>query len=80
MRWSYGPALAFIRKRLVRSRRAGIAEALSFGAAIYVFELVALPALDATPPVRMWPPADVFLLAAHTLTYALATELVTELA
>jgi hypothetical protein len=74
MRWSYGPALALARKRLVRSRRRGIVPALSFGAGIYAFELVALPALGATPPIRRWPPREVLMLAAHTMTYALAAE------
>jgi hypothetical protein len=78
MRWSYGPALALIRNWLVRSPRAGDVPALSFGAGIYAFELIVLPATGATPPLRRWPPLEVLLLAAHTLTYALATVFVAE--
>jgi hypothetical protein len=78
MRWSYGPALALIRSRLVRSPSVGAVPALSFGAGIYVFELIALPALGATPPIRKWPPLEVLLLAAHTMTYALTTAFVAE--
>ncbi|HVU49720.1 MAG TPA: hypothetical protein VHL80_03480 [Polyangia bacterium] len=75
LRWSYGPALAVARARLAGPPTRSVARALGFGAAIYAFELVALPALGATPPLRAWPRTEVVSLAAHTLAFALGSEL-----
>jgi hypothetical protein len=76
LRWSYGPALAIARDRLTARSSVGVvAQALCFGAGIYAFELVALPATGATPPIRAWPAKEVLLLAAHTMTFALASQL-----
>jgi hypothetical protein len=75
LRWGYGPALAFARGWLPGGRRPGLGRALSFGAMIYLGELLALPATGATPPVRRWPPRQATLLGAHTLMFALGAEL-----
>jgi hypothetical protein len=75
LRWAYGPALAFARAWLPGGRTPGLGRALSFGAMIYLGELLALPATGATPPVRRWPRRQVAMLGAHTLTFALGAEL-----
>jgi hypothetical protein len=73
LRFVYGPALGLVRARL--DRRPGLGRALRLGAAIWLFELLALPATGATPPLRRWPRGEKLLLAAHTTAFALAAEL-----
>jgi hypothetical protein len=75
LRWAYGPALAFGRGWLPGGRTPGLGRALSFGAMIYLGELLALPATGATPPVRRWPRRQAAMLGAHTLAFALGAEL-----
>jgi hypothetical protein len=75
LRWAYGPALALARRWVPGGRRPGLGRALSFGAMIYLGELLALPATGATPPVRRWPRGQAAMLGAHTLAFALGAEL-----
>lgn len=50
---------------------------MSFGAAIWICELGALPARGATPPLRDWPPREIALLLAHTLVFGVGAALLT---
>jgi NAD(P)-dependent dehydrogenase (short-subunit alcohol dehydrogenase family) len=81
MRWSYGPLIGlaysatlgrFIRRRWpeARSWPAGLA----LGAAVYLFELLALPRSGATRRLARWPAADRLLLAGHTAAFGLTAE------
>jgi hypothetical protein len=81
MRWSYGPFIGlvysatlgrFIRRRWpeARSWPAGLA----LGAAVYLFELLALPRSGATRRLAHWPAADRLLLAGHTAAFGLTAE------
>jgi hypothetical protein len=80
LRWSYGLAIAGAWSRFVPRRTAGRwRRALGLGAAILGFELVALPALGATPPLRRWSRAEKGLLAAHTQAFAFGEEAVRRL-
>jgi uncharacterized membrane protein YagU involved in acid resistance len=49
---------------------------MTLGAEIWVFELVALPALGIVPPLRDWPPTELALLLAHTLVFGMSTGLI----
>lgn len=74
LRWTYGPTLGAIYAR-VRPRLpfsvpvAGVCLA----GGILGFELLAMPALGATPPLRKWDRPQRWLLAAHTLSYGAGT-------
>jgi fumarate reductase subunit D len=48
---------------------------LALGGAVYLFELLVLPLLGATPRLRRWPAGDKLRLAGHTGLYGLATEM-----
>jgi len=48
---------------------------LSLGAEIWAFELVAMPAIRAVPPLRQWPRAEIALLLAHALVFSMTTAL-----
>jgi hypothetical protein len=75
LRWSYGPALGLMRGWLGTSRRRSLWDAIPYGAGIYLFEILALPGIGATPPLRRWRRAEVLLLATHTMAFAWAAEL-----
>jgi short-subunit dehydrogenase len=81
MRWSYGPAIGILYSGtvgpLVRRRfpAAPVWPAgLALGAAVYLFELCALPRSRATRPVARWPAADRLLLGGHAAAFGLAAE------
>jgi hypothetical protein len=74
LRWSYGLVIAGAWNRLVPSPRASVRRALGLGAAILAFELWALPALGATPPLRRWSRAEKALLAWHTQVFGFGEE------
>lgn len=80
LRWLYGPALGAVyaagRSRLPAPVVAG---GVSFGAAIYLFELLAMPAFGATPPPRRWPRRELALLLAHTGAFGIGTSAAFEL-
>jgi hypothetical protein len=75
LRWTYGPALGMVRSWLA-GRSAALASWISFAVAIYAFELVVLPAVGATPPLRRWPRAQIGSLALHTAGFAVAATVV----
>jgi len=65
IRWGYGFAIGRIQKRLRLP-------ALLFGPLLAAGELIALPALGATPPLRKWKPKEIGLLFAHATLFAVA--------
>jgi hypothetical protein len=74
LRWCYGVCVgavyARVRPRLPSSAPAA---AVCLAGGIFGFELLALPSLGATPPLGTWDPAQLGMLAAHTLSYGLGT-------
>lgn len=74
LRWLYGPSLGAV-YAIARSSLLPFSPAAgaSLGIAIYLFELVAMPAVGATRALSRWPRQEVGLLAAHTLVFGLAT-------
>ena len=70
LRWTYGPSIgavyARVRPRLPLSLPAA---ALCLAGGILGFELLAMPALGATPPLGKWDRPQLWMLAAHTLSY-----------
>jgi hypothetical protein len=65
LRWIYGPALGSLQQKLRLPP-------FIFGPAVALAELVALPRVGATPPVRRWRQGEVVLLFAHATAFALA--------
>jgi NAD(P)-dependent dehydrogenase (short-subunit alcohol dehydrogenase family) len=81
MRWTYGPLIGVAWSatfgRWVRRRWPGARAwpaGLALGAAVYLFELFALPRSGATPRLGRWPAADRLLLAGQTAAFGLAAE------
>jgi hypothetical protein len=74
LRWLYGPSLGVLfataRPRLPREP---VAAGLCLGAGIFAFELAALPAVGATPPVGRWSRFEPWLLMLHTAVFGVAT-------
>ena len=70
MRWSYGPGWGLVASRLARFQSRLLNGAV-IGGSLLGFELVALPASNATPPLRKWGAIPLALLAAQTLAYGL---------
>ena len=68
LRWVYGPALAVVQKKLRLPP-------FLFGPAVALGELVAMPRVGATPPVRRWRRGEVPLLFAHATLFAVAVDL-----
>jgi len=68
LRWMYGPTLAIVQKKLRLPP-------LLFGPAIALGELLAMPRVGATPPIRKWRRGEVPLLFAHATAFALLVEL-----
>jgi hypothetical protein len=68
-----GALYAVLRERLPGSpTRAGRA----FGTGIWAFELVAMPAVRAVPPLREWPRAEIALLLGHALVFSMTAALI----
>jgi hypothetical protein len=74
LRWTYGPSIgavyARVRPRLPLSVPAA---GVCLAGGILGFELLAMPALGATPPLGKWDRPQLWLLAAHTLSYGAGT-------
>jgi hypothetical protein len=72
LRWAYGPSIgavyARVRPRLPLSVPAA---AVCLAGGILGFELLAMPALGATPPLGKWDRPQLWMLAAHTLSYGI---------
>jgi hypothetical protein len=80
MRAGYGPAWG-IGWALLRGRRAPrpVHDACLLAAVMWMFELVMLPAVRATPPVRLWPRGDVAWDLANCAIFAATDMCVTAL-
>jgi hypothetical protein len=73
-RWVYGPSLGAAFHRVVpRAHRRSLPAGVALAVAIYGFELVAMPLVGATPPLRKWPRGEALLLLLHTSAFGLAT-------
>jgi hypothetical protein len=74
LRWCYGPTIgaiyARVRPRLPLSVPAA---AVCLAGGILGFELMAMPALGATPPLGKWDRPQLWMLGAHTLSYGIGT-------
>ena len=71
--WGYGISWGAIRSVLgTLGLRAPIATAVHFSA-IWGSELVMLPALDVTPPIKQWSRTDLAIDATHHFVYVAAT-------
>jgi hypothetical protein len=74
LRWMYGPTIgavyARVRPRLPLSVPAAGA---CLAGGILGFELLAMPALGGTPPLGKWDRPQLWMLAAHTLSYGAGT-------
>src|SRR5215207_2725277 len=74
LRWTYGPSIgavyARVRPRLPLSVPVA---AVCLAGGILGFELLAMPALGATPPLGKWDRPQRWMLAAHTLSYGIGT-------
>jgi hypothetical protein len=74
LRWTYGPTLGAIYARFRPRLPLSVpAAAVCLAGGILGFELLAMPALGATPPLGKWDRPQRWLLAAHTLSYGLGT-------
>lgn len=76
LRWLYGPVLGVLyadaRRRLPRR---DLTAGVMFGATIWAFELLLLPLVGATPPVRRWTGRERAALLLHTCAFGVATAL-----
>ncbi len=71
--WGYGTSWGTLRGVLAMlGLRAPIAATVHF-AAVWGSELVMLPALDVTPPIKQWSRTDLAVDAVHHLVYVCAT-------
>ena len=76
LRWAYGPSLGALYARVRPQLPLSVpAAAVCLAGGIFGFELLAMPALGATPPLRKWDRPQLAMLAAHTLAYGLGTSL-----
>jgi hypothetical protein len=74
MRWLYGPAWGALYGMVrPRWRTTNVKAGVGFGAAVALFELAALPAARATPPLRTWDKRELAMLGAQTLAFGLVT-------
>jgi hypothetical protein len=55
--------------------RSPVKAGIEFGAGICAFELLAMPAVRAVPPLREWPRREIALLFAHTLSFGITAAL-----
>ena len=81
MRWGYGPLIGVLWSasfgRLIRRRWPEASPwpgGLALGAAVYLFELLALPRSGAAPRLARWPVAERLLLAGQTAAFGLTAE------
>lgn len=65
VRLAYAPSIAWLKRKTKLP-------ALVFGPLVALFELVAMPLVGATPPVRKWRRGEVPLLFAHATAFALS--------
>ena len=74
MRTGYGPSLAVL-WTLLRNGRCPrwVRDTCLLGGLIWAFEIAALPAVRATPPLRRWPRSDVALDLSNGLVFAAVT-------
>lgn len=74
MRTGYGPSLAVLWTLLLNGRRPrSVRDTCLLGGLIWAFEIAALPAVRATPPLRRWPIPDVALDLSNGLVFASVT-------
>lgn len=77
MRAGYGPAWAVVWTAAMRGRRfRPLRDTVLLGGVIWLVELVTLPALRATPPLRCWRPIDIVLDLSNGLVFAAVTNAV----
>jgi hypothetical protein len=75
MRWSYGPLLgAALGAALASLEAPWPVRGVLVGAGVMLFELLAMPAMRATPPLERWDRAELPLLAAHSAAFGLVAE------
>jgi len=80
LRWTYGPCIGAVYARIRPSLPLSVpAAAVCLAGGIFGFELLTMPALGATPPLRNWDHPQLGMLAAHTLSYGLGTALAYDL-
>ncbi len=72
MRWPYGASWGAGLGLFARTGR-WPQQGIGLGAAVWLFELIALPLSGATPPLRKWEPEEVALDALNTLIYGAVT-------
>lgn len=72
---SLGAAYGAARRGLPR---APVLAGVALGAAIWAFEIVAMPSAGATPRLRAWSPGELVLLGVHTLGFGLASAIAYE--
>jgi hypothetical protein len=72
MRWPYGASWGIAFSLLPASRR-WVAAGAGLGAAVWLFELLALPLSGATPPLRKWRLEEVGLDALNSCLYGVVT-------
>ncbi len=74
MRAGYGPSVAVLWTLLRNGRRPrSVRDTCLLGGFIWAFEIAALPAVRATPPLRRWPRPDVALDLSNGLVFAAVT-------
>jgi hypothetical protein len=74
LRCIYGPSLGLLIDRMESRRRwSTLGTGLVTGLGIYAFELIAMPHVRATPPLRRWSAGETLLLLAHTTVFGIAT-------
>ncbi len=74
MRAGYGPSLAVLWTLLRNGRGPRLVhDTCMLGGLIWTFEIAALPAVRATPPLRRWPIPDVALDLSNGLVFAAVT-------
>lgn len=77
MRWPYGAAWG-IGLALIARRCGGLAAGLGLGLAVWLFELLALPATGATPGLGEWEGEDLALDLLNTSVYGLVVGVLLE--
>lgn len=69
----YGASWGVATAMLMRGRGRVVANALGLAAAIWLFELVALPRTGATPPLGHWPRGEAALDTTNAIAYSAVT-------
>jgi hypothetical protein len=74
LRWTYGPCIGAVYARVRPRLPLSVPVAgVCLAGGILGFELLAMPALGATPPLGKWDRPQLWMLAAHTLSYGAGT-------